>query len=175
MDEYNAREVLYSALFAAATVARYDELRPGFQARGRGAFPPIAASSLYLPASLRTAAAAQPGVFSRLRDASARLCGALASPPQLGRLRDHAVGTVLVRNSPTEAAEAAPRDALDERAAAAAAGFACDFCGGRGAGGGDGRRLPKCGRCKVARFCDAACAAAGWLTHRKVCAERSMP
>lgn len=51
---------------------------------------------------------------------------------------------------------------------AAAAGFACAFCG-KEEELEAGKRLPKCERCGVARFNDAACAAAGWPQHRKAC------
>jgi len=45
----------------------------------------------------------------------------------------------------------------------------CLYCGGHPAD--PNKNCLKCGNCRVARYCSAACQHADWATHRRVCVE----
>lgn len=167
-DDIFACEVLYSCLFAATTLAQYSDVRPTIDA----------AACVNVFSRLHAPARASDPAYARLRDAAARLVAVLELSPAFGRtMREGwvasggAVRSVATRGD--NGGEGPLVHSLTPAAAAADAGYACDFCGGGGAD--EGRRLPRCARCGVARFCDAACAAAGWPSHKKVCAKKAAP
>jgi hypothetical protein len=100
------------------------------------------------------------------KSGSVQCCGALIGGGALMSARTISRDTPLVVAQALHPANAELIALLSGRGPAQAPGTTCDQCGIREEANS---RLKSCSRCNAARYCGAACQAAAWSVHKKVC------